>query len=79
MRVGVTEWAETIIVLLSRRIPQGKLNMFSINFDIGHIVLEHGGNVNLAGGTLVQLPNTLIPRAVSMDGARHAPSESPSD
>ena len=51
MRVGVTERAETIVVLLSGRIPQGKLDVLSVYFDIGHIVLEHGGDINLAGGT----------------------------
>jgi hypothetical protein len=50
MRVGVTERAETIVVLLSGRIPQGKLYVLSIDFYIGHIVLEHGGDINLAGG-----------------------------
>jgi len=47
MGVGITERTETVIVLLSSRIPQGKLDVLSIDFDIGHIVLEHGGNINL--------------------------------
>jgi len=47
MRVGVTERAETIVVLLSGRIPQGELNVLSINFDIGYVVLEHSGDINL--------------------------------
>jgi hypothetical protein len=51
MRVGITERAETVIVLLSSRIPQRKLDVLSIDFDIGHIVLEHGGNINLADGS----------------------------
>lgn len=48
MRVGVAERAETVIILLSGRIPQRELNVFPINFNIGNIVLEHGGNINLA-------------------------------
>ena len=49
MGVGVTERAETIVVLLSGRIPQGKLDVLSIDFDVGHIVLEHGGDIDLTG------------------------------
>jgi hypothetical protein len=51
MRVGVTERTETVIILLSGRIPQGKFNMLPVNFDIGNIVLEHGRDINLSGGT----------------------------
>ena len=51
MGVRITERAEAVVVLLSGRIPQGKLDVFSIDFDIGHIVLEYSGNINLAGGT----------------------------
>jgi len=47
MRVGVTERTETVIVLLSGCIPQGKLNMLPINFNVGDIVLEHSRNINL--------------------------------
>jgi len=47
MGVGVTERAETIVILLSSRIPQGELNVLSIYFDIGHIVLKHSGYINL--------------------------------
>jgi len=50
MRVRVTERAEAVVVLLASRIPQRELNMLSVHFDIGHIVLEHGGDINLNGG-----------------------------
>lgn len=49
MGVGVTERAETIVVFLSSRIPQGKLNVLSVHLDIGHIILEHGGDIDLTG------------------------------
>jgi len=51
MGVRITERTEAVIVLLSGRIPQGKLDVLSIDFNIGNIVLEHGGNINLADGT----------------------------
>jgi len=41
MRVGVTERAEPVIVLLSRRIPQGELNVLPVNVVIGDIALEY--------------------------------------
>jgi len=47
MGVGIAERAETVIVFLSSRIPQGKLDVLPIDLDIGHIILEHSGNVNL--------------------------------
>lgn len=50
--VRITERAQAVVVFLSGRIPQGKFNMLSVNFDIGHVVLEHGGDINLTGGTL---------------------------
>jgi len=50
MGVGVTERAEAVVVLLASRIPQGELNVLSVHFDVGHIVLEHGGDINLNNG-----------------------------
>lgn len=64
MGIGITEWAETVIVLLSGRIPQGKLNVLPIDFDIGHIVLEHSGNINLASSTSDEDIKLLIPRGL---------------
>lgn len=48
MRVGVGERAETVVILLASRIPQGQLNVLAIDLDIGDIVLENSGNVDLA-------------------------------
>jgi hypothetical protein len=47
MRVGVRERTETIVVLLSSRIPKSELNMLSIDLNIGNIVLEDGGHIDL--------------------------------
>lgn len=52
MRIGIGERAETVVVLLTSRIPQGKLNMLSINVDIGDVVLENSGDVHLREGSL---------------------------
>jgi hypothetical protein len=69
MRIGVTERAETVIVLLSGRIPQRKFNVLSIDLNIGHIVLEHSRNINLAGGKSDADTTTLTLRAVSAESA----------
>jgi len=50
--VGVRKGTETIIVFLASRIPERELNVLSINLDIGNIVLEDGGDVDLREGTL---------------------------
>ena len=47
MRIGVGQRAEAIVIFLTSRIPKGQLNVLSIDLDIGHIVLEHGGDVDL--------------------------------
>lgn len=47
MRVGVREWAETIVIFLTRRIPQGELDVFAINLNIGYVVLEYSWHINL--------------------------------
>lgn len=47
MRIGVRERTETVIVLLTSRIPESQLDMLAINLDVGDIVLENGGDVDL--------------------------------
>lgn len=47
MRVGIRQRTETVVIFLTRRIPKGKLNVLAINLDIGNIVLEDGGDVDL--------------------------------
>ena len=47
VRVGVRKGSETVVVFLASRIPQGQLDVLAINLDIGDIVLEDGGDVDL--------------------------------
>ncbi len=48
VRVRVGEGTETVIIFLASRIPQGQLNVLAIDLDVGDIVLENGGDVDLA-------------------------------
>lgn len=45
--VWVGQWTETIVILLAGGIPQGQLDVLSINFDVGDVVLEDGWDVDL--------------------------------
>ena len=47
VRVGVRERAETVVIFLTSGIPEGKLYVLAIHLDIGDIVLEDGGDVDL--------------------------------
>lgn len=47
MGVGVTEWPETIVILLTGGIPQSQLDVLSVYFNIGDIVLKDSWYVNL--------------------------------
>jgi hypothetical protein len=47
MRIRVRKWAETIVVFLAGRIPKRELHVFTINLDIGNVVLEHSRDVDL--------------------------------
>lgn len=50
--VWVGEWAKTIVIFLASSIPQGQLNVLSIDLDIGNIVLEDSWDVDLWEGSL---------------------------
>jgi len=52
MRVGVRKRAQTVIVLLASGIPEGELHVLAINLDVGNVVLENGGNIDLRESTL---------------------------
>jgi hypothetical protein len=52
MGVRVGERAETIIIFLASRIPKSKLNVLAIDLDIGNVVLEDGGDVDLRESAL---------------------------
>lgn len=47
MGVGVGQRSETIVIFLASRIPKGQLNVLAINLDVGDVVLEDGGDVDL--------------------------------
>jgi hypothetical protein len=47
MWIGVGQRTETIVVFLTRSIPQGEFDMFSIDLDIGDVVLENGRDIDL--------------------------------
>jgi hypothetical protein len=50
--VRVREGSKTVIVLLASGIPKGQLNVLAINLDIGDVVLEDGGDVDLGESAL---------------------------
>ena len=47
VRIGVGERAETVVIFLASGIPEGELDVLAINLDVGDIVLENGGDVDL--------------------------------
>ena len=54
VRVRVRERTQTVVVFLTGGIPEGKLHMAAIDLDIGNVVLEDGGDVDLGEGTLFE-------------------------
>lgn len=52
MRVGVREGSETVIIFLASRIPQGQLDVLVVDLDVGDIVFEDGGDIDLDDGSL---------------------------
>lgn len=47
MGVGVREWSQAIVIFLPGGIPKSQLNVLPIDFNIGNVVLEDGGHVDL--------------------------------
>jgi hypothetical protein len=45
--VGVGERAETVVIFLTGGIPEGELDVLAVNLDIGNVVLEDSGDVDL--------------------------------
>lgn len=54
VRVGVRERTESVVVFLTGGIPKGELYMTAIHLDIGNVVLENGGDVDLGESTLLK-------------------------
>jgi hypothetical protein len=48
MGVWVGQRSKTVIIFLTCRIPKGEFNMFTINLDIGHVVFEDSGDIDLS-------------------------------
>jgi len=53
VRVGVGERAQTVVIFLAGGIPEGELDVLAVDLDIGDVVLENGGDVDLQSDTLV--------------------------
>lgn len=47
MGIRIAERTQAVVVFLACSIPQRKLDVFAIHFDIGHVVLEYRWNINL--------------------------------
>ena len=47
MRVGVGERSQAVVIFLASSIPEGELDVLAIDLDIGDVVLEDGGDVDL--------------------------------
>lgn len=45
--VGVGEGAEAVVIFLASGIPKGQLDVLAVNLDVGDIVFENGGDVDL--------------------------------
>lgn len=49
MRVGVGEGTETVVIFLAGGIPEGELDVLAVDLDIGDVVLEDSGDIDLDG------------------------------
>jgi len=49
MGIGVGERSQSVVIFLTSGIPKSELDVLSIDFDVGNIVLEDGGDVDLYG------------------------------
>jgi hypothetical protein len=43
--LGVTEWAQTIVIFLTSSIPQPKVDRLRVDHHVGAVVVEHSRNV----------------------------------
>lgn len=48
VRIRVRERAKTVVILLTSRIPESELDMLAVHLDIGDVILEDGGNIDLS-------------------------------
>lgn len=68
MGVWVGERTKTIVIFLTGSIPEGKFDVLAVNLDVGDVVLEDGGDVDLLEGERVRRDK------VCMDGRGEAAS-----
>ena len=47
MGVRVGQGTKTVVILLASGIPKGELDVLAIDLDIGNIVLEDSGDIDL--------------------------------
>ena len=66
--VGVRERTKTIVILLTSRIPKSELNVLAVDLNIGNVVLEDGGDVDLDESRV----SYRCPRLVVRATPRHA-------
>jgi hypothetical protein len=45
--VGVGKRAQTVVIFLTCGIPESELDVFAVDLDIGDVVLEDSGNIDL--------------------------------
>ena len=64
--IGVGKRAETVIIFLTSRIPKSEFNVLVINLDIGDVVFEDGGDVDLRKGSV----NLMSVRLVRLSRSR---------
>lgn len=50
--IGVREGAKAIVIFLTSGIPEGELDVLAIDLDVGDVVLEDGGDVDLGESAL---------------------------
>ena len=49
--IWIGQRAEAVVIFLTRGIPERQFNVFAIDLNIGDIILEDGGNVDLDDNT----------------------------
>ena len=73
VRVGVGERAETVVILLAGGIPEGELDVLAIDLDIGDVVLENSGDVDLWGRGVSACARSCCAAAGRARGRRRSP------
>lgn len=51
--IGIGKRSKTVVIFLTSSIPKGELDVLAIDLNIGDIVLENGGDIDLRDKSLV--------------------------